>query len=680
MRINRSSFNRALAFLLFLSIASLLLILLGQRDQPSWVTSWLLPSSQPPSKPIDLSHQESFPSSSPPPSSSIFTSSSSPPPSSLLSTSTESLSLLLAPHSTTPLTGFLAPASNPTMSRPSTGGDGAIGTTGSASQQGLNQFIKDAKGFALSHLSTSSNPERITFIMGNEAGDLDSAVCAISLSYLLTHYGPPAPYNLPKTTYVPLIQSNHDDASLRPENTAAYKASGIDPSDLLCLDDLTGKLGLDLTSSKFSPSNNIFLGLVDHPALGGQWGGPNSAQRKVELIVDHHEDDGHHQDATMRIIRSPSKDPVGSASSLVAELFKDQIQKDPTKVDRRIFDFLISAIILDTDNLRPAPKGKATRQDFDSVLLMMPHSSFYDPVASKGVEQVALSNSPLTALDLTDSSSLSSPDDASADPDVATARSALNKYWQILAKSKLKVNHLSGRDLLRRDYKEVEFFEPDPSSSSSSSSSVVGGSTSNQISLKLGFSSVPISLEEWLHRGRPSLLEVPDAQKEMESNWKGWWNVLDEWMSSRKIQIAVVTGTYRAPPHDKDAGKHKRELVIALRQPDSGLLSKDPVRSRTLWEELRKGLEEDAHVQDATDVDRRLMLEKPWKGQRLPEALGGKRERVQGLDGEGLRLDTIQEERKVWAGVYRQGNARANRKVVLPAVVQILRNSCRKLI
>ncbi len=143
-------------------------------------------------------------------------------------------------------------------------------------------------------------------------------------------------------------------------------------------------------------------------------------------------------------------------------------------------------------------------------------------------------------------------------------------------------------------------------------------------------------------------------------------------MAERKIDIAVMTGSFRVPEGEVDAGKHKRELVLAFAPrtlPSS--------EASLLWNELRSGLESDAHV--STDqTDRRLMLEEPWKGQRLPESAGGKKERVKGVDSEGKR-DDISAEKLRWGKVYKQANARANRKIVLPAVTTILKAAVRKL-
>ncbi|SNX87671.1 related to PPX1 - exopolyphosphatase [Melanopsichium pennsylvanicum] len=531
----------------------------------------------------------------------------------------------------------------------------------------LDEYLAQAKQDAYTHLKAgSSSQTKLTVIMGNEAGDLDSAACAIGLSYLLTRFGSPSGHNLSESKYVPLIQSSHKDDVLRPENTAAFRASQIDPESVLCLDDVQHKLGLSLESEAFAPSANVAIGLVDHASLTGPWGGARAGNRDVQIVVDHHEDVGDHTNAALRIIKSPSKEPIGSCSSMVAELFASDFAKSPS-TDlglRQVADLLISAIIIDTDNLRSAPGGKATRADFEAVKLLFPYSSFGNPSTSARIKETALWFSPLNRTDHASVEPIQAIN-PSEDTDSATrsAKIILAPYWQILSGSKQAVSHLSGRDLLRRDYKQLDVVHPE------------GYDAANaDVVLKLGFASVPISIVEWLHKDRPTpkLVDAADAKQEVKEAWAVWWKVLDEFMAERKIDIAVMTGSFRVAQGEVDAGKHKRELVLAFapRMIES-------TQASIMWDELRKGLEMDAHVA-ADEVDRRLMLEEPWKGQRLPESAGGKRERVKGVDSQGKREDASADKPR-WAKVYRQANARANRKIVLPAVTTILKAAVRKL-
>lgn len=535
--------------------------------------------------------------------------------------------------------------------------------------QSLDAFLLQAKQDTFTHLKPgSSSQATLTIIMGNEAGDLDSAACAIGLSYLLSRFGSPSGYDLPPSTYVPLIQSMHTDDVLRPENTAAFRAAGIMPDHVFCLDDLQKTLALELDSDVFAPSANVAIGLVDHPSLTGPWGGARAANRQVSIVIDHHEDVGDHPDAALRIIKSPSKDPVGSCSSLVAELFADRFAtaSTPDLGLREVADLLISAITIDTDNLRGAPRGKATETDFDAIKTLLPASSFGNPHSADKIRETALSYSPLNSTWQVASVQPIESISPSTEIDSAThsAKIILAPFWQILSGSKQAVSHLSGRDLLRRDYKELDFTSPEASDPAQA-----------DVTLKLGFASVPISIVEWLHKDRPArqLADAADPKLEVKQAWAAWWKTLDDFMSERKIDIAVMTGSFRVPDGQVDAGKHKRELVLAFAP-----RTMSPSKASILWEELRKGLETDAHV--ASDqVERRLMLEEPWKGQRLPESAGGKKERVKGVDSDGKREHASTQDQPRWAKVYKQANTRANRKIVLPAVTTILKAAVKKL-
>lgn len=552
---------------------------------------------------------------------------------------------------------------NQALAAPDTQALGLDQNTTMASFLALDDFLVQAKQNAVDHLKAgSSSKDKLTIIMGNEAGDLDSAACAVALSYLLTRFGPPAHTKLDESSYVPLIQTDQADTVLRPENTAAFHASSIPPEHLFWLDDVQKTLNLSLDSDAFSSSSKVAIGLVDHPSLTGPWGGAKASNRQVDILVDHHEDSGDHTSAALRIIKSPSKDPVGSCASLITELFADRFARGE-RGDlglRQIADLLISAIIIDTDNLRSAPRGKATKSDFEAVKTLFPASSFGNPATSEGIRETALSFSPLNETDHTSSAQIDpvQPISPSEDTDSATqsAKVILAPYWGILSQSKQAVSHLSGRDLLRRDYKEVDFTPSE---------------ASTPISLKLGFASVPISIAEWLHKDRPHplLSDSPDPKAEVKQAWAAWWKVLDDFMAERKIDLAVMTGSFRVPQGEVDGGKHKRELVLAF-APRSLRASE----AERVWDELRRGLESDAHT-ELDNAGQRLMLEEPWKGQRLPESAGGKKERVKGLDADGRREDGGAR----WAKVYKQANAKANRKIVLPAVTTILKMAVKKL-
>ena len=101
---------------------------------------------------------------------------------------------------------------------------------------------------------------------------------------------------------------------------------------------------------------------------------------------------------------------------------------------------------------------------------------------------------------------------------------------------------------------------------------------------------------------------------------------------------------------------------------------------------LTEGLETESYIaqgtayRDAPTLPLHLMLEKPWRGQRIAET--GKKDRLAGLDALGrwqqppqATKDAATQGDSLWVAVYRQGNDKANRKVVLPAVLSVLQHA-----
>ncbi|CAD6901214.1 unnamed protein product [Tilletia caries] len=249
--------------------------------------------------------------------------------------------------------------------------------------------------------------------MGNEAGDLDSLASSIALSYLLTHLQHPAPTRKEpggeNTLYAPLIQTAAADLYLRPENVAICKFADIDSSAntdaLLTIDALEGgaradaagssSLAMDLSSDpRLAKGTSVSFGIVDHPALIPRWG-PHE-NRDVRYLVDHHKDEGAHPDAEIRFMLGPGsvpagEAPIGSASSMIVELFQDELLKAAaagpagSRIPKAVADLLISAIVIDTDNLRPVPRGRATPRDVLSHAILLPLSSFA-PGPASGVD------------------------------------------------------------------------------------------------------------------------------------------------------------------------------------------------------------------------------------------------------------------------------------------------------
>lgn len=317
--------------------------------------------------------------------------------------------------------------------------------------------------------------------------DLDSLVSAVAYAYLQTHLDA-AGASHPATTppkYVALVQTVRDDLFLRPENVDALNAAALDPASLLTLDDLP-RTRLATLGSSFA--------LVDHNVLLPQFGAA-----KVTAILDHHADEGQHLDAAPRVIKV-----AGSCTSLVTRHFAGLLPSPPRAQDvpQPLADLLLSAILIDTA-LKPTPSGKATPDDLDAVAYLVPLSSFV-PAGT-------------TVLAVVDQPSI-----------LTEAMEALNLRNAHLSAKKMDVAWMSGRDLLRRDYKQYELG-----------------------AWRYGLSTVPVPLSTWMQKG-------------------DGWNVVEKdveaWMAERNLDMACVLTSYNVATDKSIAkgtnGKHARELLI----------------------------------------------------------------------------------------------------------------------
>jgi len=154
--------------------------------------------------------------------------------------------------------------------------------------------------------------------------------------------------------------------------------------------------------------------LLDHNVLTKRFAADKDA--RVVAIVDHHEDERHHLDASPRIVEVPT----GSCSSLVARLIQ---QEWPEGMSREIARLLLCAVLIDTDGLKPGGKAESTDREVAPFLL----------------EKAGLGTTSEHAI-----------------ADLHNVKEA-KELAQILEIRKDSVDHLSPRDLLRRDYKEYRF-------------------------------------------------------------------------------------------------------------------------------------------------------------------------------------------------------------------------------
>ncbi|KAI0046791.1 DHH phosphoesterase [Auriscalpium vulgare] len=311
-----------------------------------------------------------------------------------------------------------------------------------------------------------------TIVMGNEAGDLDSLASAVAYAWYATSHL--------KQLTIPLIQTARADLRLRAENLHALQLAGVPPDRLLTSDDLPSA-----PAEKFA--------LVDHNVLAASFTG------HVVAVVDHHADEGQHLDAKPRIIEVPT----GSCSSLVARLFEREWKEGVTPEIARL---LFSAVLVDTNGLKPGGKAQAVDRDM---------AAFLWPRTALGIEGAALHG------------------DAPAEVREVKEVRELN---EVLSAKKGSVEHLGARDLLRRDYKEYEHGLP--------------GEPAGTV--KVGLATVP--------RSAKALLKGADEGRE-------FWGACGAWMDERALGVLGVLTTWRedAKFGKRGAGRGRREMLWAVR-------------------------------------------------------------------------------------------------------------------
>ena len=151
---------------------------------------------------------------------------------------------------------------------------------------------------------------------------------------------------------------------------------------------------------------------------------------------------------------------------------------------------MISAILIDTGNVKPAPKGKAVESDFRAMEFLVPFSSFS---GSQSYTVASLKQK--------------------------GGNEQLEDRTKLLQKKKYDLTALGARDLLRRDYKEYE---------------------SEKLHIRYGLSTVPLKLSEWLDRS------------EIGGKWEKILEKMEEWGAERDLDIVGVLTSYMDPQKGRE--------------------------------------------------------------------------------------------------------------------------------
>ena len=210
----------------------------------------------------------------------------------------------------------------------------------------LDMFLQRRKSNPTSHI-----------VIGNDAGDADSIISAISLAFVESTYGNT---KLQSTPIVSISKGNFEQE--RPELNLLFKLAGIEDvaNKLIFVDDLVEVLSTTPTTLDFT--------LVDHNTINTALYQYSEKQNVVE-IVDHHEDKGQFRDTcsgpNRTIAFSNCAASVASTCTLVAERLKSLTNSDD-HYPESLATLLMGVILIDSVGFDNS-LGKVTQRDKDAV-------------------------------------------------------------------------------------------------------------------------------------------------------------------------------------------------------------------------------------------------------------------------------------------------------------------------
>ncbi|KAE8257092.1 hypothetical protein A4X13_0g2586 [Tilletia indica] len=379
-------------------------------------------------------------------------------------------------------------------------------------------------------------------VMGNEGGDLDSMTSALLWAYHLTHNnttpdhdgGAPGKQGhgepVKAIQAVALLQTPEDALDLRPENKLALASAKMSPghSDLLTIDELP-------LSPKHLASKLYGLALVDHPRPRSIW-----SEAKIISMFDHHTDRGDAPDAFPRVIAR-----AASCSSLVAKYMLEERErmKEPYHVSHELLELALSAIALDSDGLTASI---TTHTDYSTASKLFNLAPGYP-------ERESLSH-------------------------------VMKTLSKTLKTAKKDLDHLSVRDLLRRDWK----------------GDVVHTDSETVPDIHLGFASIPYSLRDMV-----------DHRTQSHSA-KEWFGIESTWTEEIKADVSVALTSFKL---EVDGERVKRREIILVVRSDHRIGEE---QADHLFESIVKSVESDGSIEvrrwdeqgekDGDKLERRQMV------------------------------------------------------------------------
>lgn len=197
---------------------------------------------------------------------------------------------------------------------------------------------------------SGAGPGPVHMVLGNEACDMDSMVCALVYAYFLHKTGPGG------VLVLPVLNIAARDLVLRSDSVALLTKAGLSP-DLLLFRDQLDLRGLHR-------DRDLRLTLVDHNVLPDS---DSDLEGAVVEVIDHHK--------LERVTSCPvavepatscpvTVEPVGSCATLIAERV---LQGAPQLLDTQTGTLLYGTILVDCVDMSPEA-GKVTPKDSEVLL------------------------------------------------------------------------------------------------------------------------------------------------------------------------------------------------------------------------------------------------------------------------------------------------------------------------
>ena len=484
----------------------------------------------------------------------------------------------------------------------------------------FSDFLKQSAAIA-----AKTNYQHLSHIaIGNEAGDADSIISALTFPYVLATTTSNTSTNTENTITPVLSIPRQDLQTQRPETSLLLQLAGLNQdflqSHLVDVNDILPSTP-DQDACATTKTTTLVT-LLDHNRLSDKFHmetttRTTSTSWKVVEILDHHLDLQSHTDTcanntttsgqrrNIAFDGTTSKALVASTCTLVAERWFQHVQRqghEPSSsslLSPQVALLLLGTILLDSVNMSPTA-GKGTTRDFDAIQLLLNGTSWSEVATTA---QSILTSTTTTSTNQQENSNVADVTETSTTR--ATIRPDTTKLFDVLQNAKFDVNFwrgLSVRDALRLDYKAF---------TAASSKTIV-----------LGFASVLLSWADFSQKTR-------------------LWTQLRQYLEDAndvKMDVLVVMFTYSHMNDDKKNNNNntlQRELFLCAKKNN-----KDG--EACIFDRLVKHL-----IQEDKGTDPNLLH---LVHQQLPSP-----------PDEDLTVR-----------LFQQGNSKASRKQVAPILLQLL--------